>query len=100
MTGREPETGRRGCQLSNPDLQANMRLLGPTPAAAPTLQARQAGLNVLIIVGHPRKGSFCGALARAYRKGASRTGVALRELWLADLRFDRDVRSFSPAVQA
>jgi 1,4-dihydroxy-2-naphthoate polyprenyltransferase len=100
MTGREPEAGRRGCQLSNPDLQANMRLLGPTPAAAPTLQAQQASLNVLIIVGHPRKGSFCGALARAYRKGASRTGAALRELWLADLRFDRDVRSFSPDVQA
>jgi putative NADPH-quinone reductase/4-hydroxybenzoate polyprenyltransferase len=83
-----------------------MRILGPSPASAEegtrltSTKAQPAAPNVLIIVGHPRKGSFCGALARAYRKGASRTGVALRELWLADLRFDRDVRSFSPAVQA
>ncbi|HEX5077903.1 MAG TPA: NAD(P)H-dependent oxidoreductase [Geminicoccaceae bacterium] len=81
-----------------------MRILQPSPAiaeaaAGASVEARRAALKVLIIVGHPRKASFCGALARAYRKGAARAGVELRELWLADLRFDRDVRSFHPAAQ-
>jgi 1,4-dihydroxy-2-naphthoate polyprenyltransferase len=78
-----------------------MRNLEPViakPGAPPETQL--AGLNVLIVVGHPRKASFCGALARAYRKGAARAGGELRELWLADLRFDHDVRSFDPMVQA
>jgi 1,4-dihydroxy-2-naphthoate octaprenyltransferase len=56
-------------------------------------------LKVLIIVGHPRKASFCGALANAYRKGAAGAGAQVKELWLADLRFEPDVRSFDPAVQ-
>jgi 1,4-dihydroxy-2-naphthoate octaprenyltransferase len=81
-----------------------MRILEPSPAiaeadASAPPEAQPAALKVLIIVGHPRKASFCGALARAYRKGAARTGVELRELWLADLRFDRDVHSFDPEVQ-
>jgi 1,4-dihydroxy-2-naphthoate polyprenyltransferase len=62
-------------------------------------QEQPAGLKVLIVVGHPRKASLCGALARAYRKGAAQAGAELRELWLADLRFDRDVHSFDPEVQ-
>jgi len=69
---------------------ANLQDAGNTPPAK---------LRVLIMVGHPRKASFCGALARAYRKGAARAGGELRELWLADLRFDPDVRSFDPDVQ-
>jgi 1,4-dihydroxy-2-naphthoate polyprenyltransferase len=81
-----------------------VRIVAPDPAGAETgariaPAALPAALKVLIIVGHPRKSSFCGALARAYRKGAARAGVELRELWLANLRFDRDVRSFDPAVQ-
>jgi 1,4-dihydroxy-2-naphthoate octaprenyltransferase len=81
-----------------------MRILDQSPAiaeadASPPPEAKPAALRVLIIVGHPRKASFCGALARAYRKGAARAGVELRELWLADLRFDRDVHSFDPEVQ-
>ena len=81
-----------------------MRIVAPDPAGAETdasapPEARPAGLKVLIVVGHPRKASFCGALARAYRKGAARAGVELRELWLADLRFDPDVHSFDPEVQ-
>ena len=81
-----------------------MRIVAPDPAgaesgasSAPAAQA--AALKVLLVVGHPRKASFCGALARAYRKGAARGGVEVRELWLADLRFDRDVRSYDPALQ-
>ncbi|MGH6916511.1 MAG: NAD(P)H-dependent oxidoreductase, partial [Geminicoccaceae bacterium] len=81
-----------------------MRILESSPAIAEAdtsapPEAQPAGLKVLIVVGHPRKASFCGALARAYRKGAARAGAVLRELWLADLRFDRDVRSFDPEVQ-
>jgi putative NADPH-quinone reductase/4-hydroxybenzoate polyprenyltransferase len=81
-----------------------MRIVAPDPVGAETGARiapgpRPSGLKVLIVVGHPRKASFCGALARAYRKGAARAGVELRELWLADLRFDRDVHSFDPEVQ-
>jgi putative NADPH-quinone reductase/1,4-dihydroxy-2-naphthoate octaprenyltransferase len=47
--------------------------------------------RVLIIVGHPRADSFSHALARAYRAGAERAGVELRELELAALRFDPNV---------
>jgi putative NADPH-quinone reductase/4-hydroxybenzoate polyprenyltransferase len=77
---------------------------GPAPlrtAAGDAPPKPQPGaLRVLIIVGHPRKASLCGALGRAYRTGAARAGAELRELWLADLRFDPDVRSFDPTVQA
>jgi 1,4-dihydroxy-2-naphthoate octaprenyltransferase len=79
-----------------------MRILEPSPAIARSDAAPEAqpeGLKVLIIVGHPRKASFCGALARAYRKGAAQAGVELRELWLADLRFERDIHSYDPDVQ-
>ena len=81
-----------------------MRIVAPGPAdaepdASAPPEAQPVALKVLIVVGHPRKASFCGALARAYRKGAARAGVELRELWLADLRFDRDVHSFDPEVQ-
>jgi 1,4-dihydroxy-2-naphthoate polyprenyltransferase len=81
-----------------------MRIVAPGPAgaeidASAPPEEQLGGLKVLIVVGHPRKASFCGALARAYRKGAARAGVELRELWLADLRFDRDVHSYDPEVQ-
>ena len=53
-----------------------MKSLHPSPTivevdAGASAAARPAALKVLIIVGHPRKASFCGALARAYRKGAA-----------------------------
>ena len=81
---RRPDTGLDPLALSESPP-------GTLPEASP--------LRVLIIVGHPRKGSFCGALANAYRAGAVRAGAEVRVLWLADLRFDPDVRSFDPAVQ-
>jgi 1,4-dihydroxy-2-naphthoate polyprenyltransferase len=58
------------------------------------VRSRSAGgtpLRVLLIVGHPRAGSFSHALAAAYRAGAERAGVELRELELARLGFARDV---------
>src|SRR5687768_11483292 len=51
----------------------------------------RARLRVLLIVGHPRAGSFSHALAAAWRTGAERAGVELRELELAGLGFARDV---------
>ncbi len=44
--------------------------------------------KILIIYGHPDKESFCYALAEAYKKGALATGAELKEIKIADLRFD------------
>lgn len=44
--------------------------------------------RVLIILGHPRKESFCAALAEHYKKGCSSQDVELRELNVVDLDFD------------
>ena len=57
-------------------------------------------LRVLTIVGHPRRQSLCQALASAYGSGARRAGAEVRELRLAELSFDPNVRSFDPAMQA
>lgn len=55
--------------------------------------------NVLLIVGHPRAGSFCEALADAYAE-ALPDGHALRRINLADLDFNPDVLTISPRDQA
>jgi putative NADPH-quinone reductase len=39
-------------------------------------------------VGHPERGSFCGALAQAYADGARDAGHEVRFLALGDLEFD------------
>src|SRR5687767_3533159 len=57
-------------------------------------------MNILIILGHPLKDSLCGALAQSYKKGVVDAGVQVREMALADLRFDPDVRQVSPRDQA
>ena len=44
--------------------------------------------KVLVILGHPRKASFCGALAQAYGEAARAAGAEVRALALADLPFD------------
>ncbi|MBK7135218.1 MAG: NAD(P)H-dependent oxidoreductase [Rhodocyclales bacterium] len=44
--------------------------------------------KILVILGHPRKDSLCGALAAAYAEAARAAGAELRELTLADLAFD------------
>lgn len=56
--------------------------------------------KVLIILAHPRKNSLCAALAAAYRRGAIAVGAELRELLLADMRFDPLVRTPRPEEQA
>jgi putative NADPH-quinone reductase len=44
--------------------------------------------NILIILGHPDSGSFCGALADAYEKGAKASGHDVRRIDLGSLSFD------------
>ncbi len=56
-------------------------------------------MNVLIILGHPRTDSLCGALADAYGAGAREAGTAVRRLDLAKLDFDPDVHTPSPNQQ-
>lgn len=56
-------------------------------------------MNVLLILGHPRTDSFCGAVARAYRTGATEAGADVRTLAVADLEFDPDVRTECPSEQ-
>lgn len=56
-------------------------------------------MNVLIILGHPRTDSLCGALADAYSKGAREAGTEVRQLDLAKLDFDLNVHTISPNQQ-
>jgi NAD(P)H dehydrogenase (quinone) len=44
--------------------------------------------NILIILGHPLKNSFCGALAKNYSAGTRKKGNKVRFLNLGDLKFN------------
>ncbi|TDS12293.1 NAD(P)H-dependent oxidoreductase [Sphingobacterium paludis] len=48
----------------------------------------QASKKIIIINGHPRRGSFNTALAEAYRAGAIATGAQVRMLTVAELDFN------------
>lgn len=56
-------------------------------------------MNVLLVMGHPRRDSLCAALAAAYLDGAHRAGATVHTLILADLDFDPHVRVDSPENQ-
>ncbi len=56
-------------------------------------------MNVLLINGHPRKGSFTEALVNAYAAGACEAGVNLTTLRLYEQDFDLNVTHFTPAKQ-
>lgn len=56
-------------------------------------------MNVLIILGHPRKDSFSGALADAYKVGALSSQMNVRQLILGDMSFDPNVVAVSPRSQ-
>src|SRR5690606_40407464 len=51
-------------------------------------------MNVLIILGHPRKGSFSEALANAYQDGAVSAGTDVRKISVAEMQFDPNVSVF------
>jgi NAD(P)H dehydrogenase (quinone) len=44
--------------------------------------------NILVIMGHPDKNSFCNALAEKYIKGASENEVRIEQICIADLNFN------------
>ena len=56
-------------------------------------------MNVLIILGHPRKNSFSGALANSFKKGALLAGMNVKQLILADLDFNPNVTVVSHKLQ-
>lgn len=61
----------------------------------------QAGLmKTLVILGHPDKESYCGALAQAYMRGAEESGAQVRLLALGDLEFDESLRKGFKQPQA
>src|SRR5690554_3813514 len=63
------------------------------------LDINQFKMNVLIILGHPRKKSFSGALADAYREGALAACMEVRQLNVADISFNPNVITPSPRHQ-
>lgn len=48
--------------------------------------------RILVIHGHPDPSSFCAALAAAYRDAARAAGAEVREVVLAELAFDPNLR--------
>ncbi|MGJ7458967.1 NAD(P)H-dependent oxidoreductase [Halomonas sp. RA08-2] len=56
-------------------------------------------IKVLVILGHPRTDSLCGALADAYGEGALAAGAQLQRLDLATLAFDPHLHTSSPNDQ-
>lgn len=56
-------------------------------------------MKVLVINGHPRKGSFSEALVNAYIQGARTAGTDVKKLTLYELSFNLNVTEFSPKNQ-
>jgi 1,4-dihydroxy-2-naphthoate polyprenyltransferase len=56
-------------------------------------------MNVLVILGHPRADSLCGALADAFCEGALAAGAQVSRLNLSELDFDPHVHTPSPNEQ-
>jgi putative NADPH-quinone reductase/1,4-dihydroxy-2-naphthoate octaprenyltransferase len=75
-------------------------MLEQTTAARPNGLELSRPPKVLLVLGHPRRGSLCEALADAYAAGAESAGVELRRLSLADLAFEHNVLVPSPRDQA
>jgi len=55
--------------------------------------------KIAIVVGHPRRGTLCGALGEAYRDGAMTAGHSVTVISLADLTFDPILREAYVRVQ-
>ena len=56
-------------------------------------------MRTLVVLGHPRTDSYCGALARAYIEGARGVGVDVRLLSLGEMAFDPHVQTDCPSDQ-
>ncbi|MFC1691067.1 NAD(P)H-dependent oxidoreductase [Nanoarchaeota archaeon] len=55
--------------------------------------------KILVILGHPRKESFNGALTDSYIKGAKRSGAQVRKIELGKLKFDPVLRNGYSKIQ-
>ena len=56
-------------------------------------------MKVLVILGHPRKDSYCAALANEYIKGAEDAGAIVKTLILSEMNFQMNVVVPSPQHQ-
>ena len=56
-------------------------------------------MKVLVILGHPRKDSYCADLATAYMRGATEAGAEVAYLVLADMQYEINVVVPSPQHQ-
>lgn len=67
----------------------------PTEALQPEANGR-----VLVVLGHPRRESLCGALAQSYADAAEAAGATVRRLALGELSFDPVLRHGYQGEQA
>ena len=81
-----------------PGSASSCRLLAPSNRGGSKI-GLIVRLKVLVILGHPRRASLCGALADAYVAGAKEAGVELRRLDLGELQFNPNVVAGSPRNQ-
>ena len=68
----------------------------PPPSAAPAPAPGPGAVpSILVVLGHPRSDSLCGALAGAYADGARAAGADVTVLRLGDTAFDLASREHS-----
>ena len=48
--------------------------------------------KILILNGHPNKESFCFGIMQAYKKGAESSGAEVKEIIIADLKFNPNLQ--------
>jgi len=53
---------------------------------------KQNSYKILVLNGHPNENSFNFAIAEAYKKGAAKTGVEIREIVIRDLKFNPNLQ--------
>lgn len=49
--------------------------------------------KIAIINGHPTKDSFNSGIVKAYKEGAEQSGAEVREITIADLSFNPNLKS-------
>jgi NAD(P)H dehydrogenase (quinone) len=65
-----------------------MALLTATPPRQRSASSSALAPRILVILGHPKTESFCGAIAQTYAESARLAGAQVRQLALGQLNFD------------